>query len=567
MKIESIDQDVRILLSSSYYRIPRFQRPYSWDQENIAEFWEDIVQENPGEYFIGSMVVYKDSKNYLDIVDGQQRLTTITILLCVLRDVFMDQMFSDLAEGVHSLIERKNIENKPEYILSTESSYPFFQDHIQKMGVPEISIEPLAEEINLQKAYTQLGNYVEGIVRSVEQDTTKNDEAKKIELEKKLKIIRNNILDLNLILIQLDNEDDAYLVFETLNTRGKDLSITDLVKNHLSKHIKPSNASIDSMKIIWEKMLETIQSSSSDINSDTFIHHYWLSKYEYLPSKRLFKSLKKQVKKEDAKDFLDSLEENAHYYRSIHEPTYGEWKSQESRIEEALNSFSLFKIKQQTPCVLSLVRSFRQDLIRKKHLEDALVAIEKFHFSFTAITSQRSSGGISHMYASLARRLHEKTERQDAVEIIKELKTKLKERIPSFDEFKALFPELIYTNNISKQRKLMKYVLIGFHRDLNKSLITDYDQMTIEHIFPQSKMTKEMNDSIVGQIGNLILIPHELNNKLDNKSFNQKKQILIKNGVKLPESISMAKKWDKKTIQNRTNLMAKKAYDEIWRIQ
>jgi uncharacterized protein with ParB-like and HNH nuclease domain len=60
MKIESTDQEVRTMLSSGYYRIPRFQRPYSWDRENIQDFWEDVIQENPQDYFIGSMVVYKD---------------------------------------------------------------------------------------------------------------------------------------------------------------------------------------------------------------------------------------------------------------------------------------------------------------------------------------------------------------------------------------------------------------------------------------------------------------------------------------------------------------------------
>ncbi len=63
MKIESTDLDVRTMLSSAYYKIPRFQRPYSWDLENIQEFWDDIIRDNPPDYFIGSMVVYKDGNS------------------------------------------------------------------------------------------------------------------------------------------------------------------------------------------------------------------------------------------------------------------------------------------------------------------------------------------------------------------------------------------------------------------------------------------------------------------------------------------------------------------------
>ena len=122
MKIESTDQDIRTLLSSGYYRIPRFQRPYSWDRENIEEFWDDVIRDSPTDYFIGSMVVYKQGNQVYGVVDGQQRLTTITLLLCVLRNTLSNHGLSDYAQGIHSLIERKNIDNKPEYILTPETS-------------------------------------------------------------------------------------------------------------------------------------------------------------------------------------------------------------------------------------------------------------------------------------------------------------------------------------------------------------------------------------------------------------------------------------------------------------
>ena len=95
MKIESTDPDIRNLLSSGYYRIPRFQRPYSWTQENIQDFWDDVVKDAPENYFIGSMVAFADGKQRFGIVDGQQRLTTITILLSVLRNKMHDLGLAD----------------------------------------------------------------------------------------------------------------------------------------------------------------------------------------------------------------------------------------------------------------------------------------------------------------------------------------------------------------------------------------------------------------------------------------------------------------------------------------
>ena len=172
MKIESADQDIRTMLSSAYYKIPRFQRPYSWDRENVQEFWDDVIRDNPPDYFIGSMVVYKDGNQRFGVVDGQQRLTTITILLCVLRNTLDERGFPDLAKGIHGLIERRNIDNKPEYIVSTESSYPYFQDHIQKWGLPSVKIEPLREEQNLQAAYDRLNLLVSDAIKSLDADTT-----------------------------------------------------------------------------------------------------------------------------------------------------------------------------------------------------------------------------------------------------------------------------------------------------------------------------------------------------------------------------------------------------------
>jgi len=567
MKIESTDQDIRTLLSSGYYKIPRFQRPYSWDRENIQEFWDDIVRDNPSDYFIGSMVVYKDGKQRYGVVDGQQRLTTITVLLCVLRKTLETLNLSDLAQGIHGLIERRNIDNKPEFILSTESSYPFFQDHIQKWGEPDVPVTPLKEEKNLQYAYEQLNTFVDAAVRSVNSDTTLS-ESKRIELtQQKLVAIRDALLNLKLIFVKLDDEDDACVIFETLNTRGKDLSLTDLVKNHLTKHLKSKSASVDQTKVKWERILETIEGSSVDLETDTFIHHFWLSKYDYLPAKKLFKVLKKQVTKTEAKSFLNAFVADAALYRSLHETGYGKWSKQERRIEEALKALQLFRVQQQTPCVLSLVRDYKAKKIKKKHLEEALIGIEKFHFLFTAVTSQRSSGGISSMYAALGRRLFEAFDTQAAVRVIRDLKKKLRERVPSLDEVKALFPEIIYTEKFTKQKRLMKYMLVCFSKAEASDVTIDYEAMTIEHLVPQSMIgTGNFTDAIIGQLGNLILVSEKLNERLKDKPFIEKKRILQDEGYDLPAEISTASDWTDADIVARTMKLAEQAYSSVWKI-
>ena len=567
MKIESLDQDIRTLLSSAYYRIPRFQRPYSWTRENIQDFWDDVIRDNPPDYFIGSMVVFKDGNQRFGVVDGQQRLTTIMILLAVLRNALSNVGFKALAEGIQGLIERKNIDNVPEFILSTETSYPFFQDHILKMGAPDTPVIPMKEEDNLQAAYEQFSALISGVV-DVDMKNPAVAEAKRREnAKRRLVSIRDAVLGLKVIFVKLDDEDDAYIIFETLNTRGKDLSLTDLVKNHLNKHLKPGSASVDQTKVKWERILETIEGSSAELATDAFIHHFWLSRYDYRPAKTLFKELRKKVTKAEAKGFLDSLVSDAQLYRGVHEVTFGKWTKQERGISDSLHALQVFHVSQQTPCVLSLVRAYKdQKKIKMSHLKDGLLAIEKFHFLGSAVTAQRSSGGVSAMYASLGRRLFEATNQAASLLIIKELKQKLRERIPSLEEVKALFPQIVFTDAITKQKRLVKYILSEFRKSQSPGISIDYDAMTIEHLVPQSEIgVGDFYETVVGQLGNLILVSEELNNQLANRTFVEKKKILQKKGL-LPAHLVQASTWTAKDINNRTTAMAEHAYKSIWRI-
>lgn len=556
------------MLSSGYYRIPRFQRPYSWDRDNIQDFWTDIVKENSGDYFIGSMVVYKEDGQRFGVVDGQQRLTTITILLCALRNQLTDLGLTDLAAGIHTLIERNNIDNKKEFVVSPESSYPYFQDHIQKWGKPAIACEPLKEELSLSAAFEQLSQLVREAISVVDRDSTIADTIKVSRKQGKLLQIRDALLNLKVIFIKLDDEDDAYLIFETLNTRGKDLTLKDLVKNHLTKYIKAKNPAADSAKLKWEKLIETIEGSSGELDTDTFIHHFWLSRYEYQPAKKLFKVLKKTVEARDAVPFLDGLLEDAETYRSSFEIQYKAWTKQEQRIRRALEALLVFRVEQQAPCVLSLLREYKTTKkLRKKHVEDALITIEKFHFLFTAVTSQHSSGGISAMYAALGRRLFEAADTHAAVRLISELQQKLRDRVPTKDEFTARFKTLVYTDNFTKQRKLIRYILTSLNEHVASPSPVDYEQMTIEHLVPQSQIgTAGLDDAAIGQIGNLLLISEDLNGKLKNKSFKDKKRILRDAGYPLPSEIEVASDWTAAEISARTAMLAEQAYDEVWKI-
>ncbi len=566
MKIESKDTDIESLLDGSYFHIPRFQRPYSWDDDNINEFWNDLVLNKGDDYFIGSMVVFKKAKQQFGVVDGQQRLTTITILLCVVRDHFLKLGHEDYAKGIHQLIERKDRSNKDEYVLKTETSFPYFQEHIQKYNEePDAEIDIHLEEKNLENSHKRFKKLVGLVIDSVDNDSSIPDEEKfKVKTDKLIEL-RDSVLNLNLIFVTLENEDDAYLIFETLNTRGKDLALTDLVKNLFSKHLQ-SRGAVDHAHLKWEKILETIHNSSSDISSDYFLYHFWASRYESIPLKKLFPKFKKEVTKSKAKDYLDHLVSDSKLYRSIHETTYG-WEKNEIEVSRSLSTLQMFKLSQPTPATLSLVRAYKEKKIKYAKLRDTLKSIEKFHFLFTAITSSRSSGGISAMYSSFGQKLFESVDSNEASKVIHELVSKLQKRIPSFDEFKVAFNEIIYTNANSKQKNLVRYILREFSGHFSYKYPVDFDDLTIEHIHPQSKIDDaSWPEEIIGRLGNLIFLDEDMNGRLDSKPFKDKKDILIENDYTVPDFILNSDEWEAEQVNNHTMLMAEVAYNEIWKI-
>ena len=168
MKIETLDRSVEQVLSTGYYRIPRFQRPYSWTLENLEEFWTDTIVDSGGDYFIGAVIVFATASNRFDVVDGQQRFTTLTIMLAALRDCYDKNALPKLAQGLHAFVERPNVSNDPEFVLQTETSYPYLHEHIQKHGPPDSGTGDTGpEEEALQAARRFFGFKLDAIVRTV----------------------------------------------------------------------------------------------------------------------------------------------------------------------------------------------------------------------------------------------------------------------------------------------------------------------------------------------------------------------------------------------------------------
>lgn len=569
MKITSLDKEIRKVFETGYYNIPRFQRAYSWEKEQVLEFWNDTIIDSESDYFIGSIVVYKINDELFGIVDGQQRLTTITMLLCAVRDFFNVEGFNKLAQGMHALVERPDLKFDNRFILQTETSYPYFQEHIQSFDEPEINTEIGIEELNLKKAYELIQKSIITEIEIIKSNKQLTKEKQKIDVQNKLLEIRDKILKLKVIYIELEDEEDAYVIFETLNTRGKDLSVGDLIKNQLTKNIIQKNKGVDIPKEKWKIIRDNIDSTSRDLDFDTFLLHVWLSKYEFTTTKTLYKKFKKSISKVEAKTFLDNLVTDSITYKNIFDTETRNWNKNEESLKKSLRILYGFNVTQQTPMVLSIMREYFAKRLKFKYAKEALEAIEHFHYIFTAITSQRSAGGIATMYSQFGRKLSEAKEDEVKLKVIRQLKQKMTEKIPTFEEFLASFKTLEFTNGYTKKKNIIHYTLskIDEYYSKNKGLEINYNLMTIEHLIPQSlSLKKDVDSSSVGKIGNLILVDSKTNSKLDSKVFAAKKVILQKSNIFLDNEISIAKNWNAKEIDERTIKLATVAYNNVFKI-
>lgn len=533
MKIDSGDFKLDDLLKGRTFFIPRFQRAYSWEADQVSQFWTDIIEAKGEAYFIGSMVVYSVDRSKYAVVDGQQRLTTITILLSAIRDGFTKIDEIDLADGLQVYIEQKDRNNKVVYVLETETSFPFLQEEILKKERSEIETKVGYEEEALKRAYDIFYENIDSELSNILRNKERTPEENVLAARDWLISIRDTVFDLSVILVELDNEDDAYLIFETLNTRGKDLALADLLRNHFAKFLRPKS-SVDVSKLKWSSVLDTIEESSIKLDPDTFIVHSWQSRYDFSTKAKTFPKIKARIKKTNAANHLDRFVSDANCWRSIFDTEFL-WEKREKEARRSLEAMRLFKVVQPTPGILSLVRAYQDGIIKYRTLRDTLSMIEKFHFYFNAITQSRSSGGISGMYSLFGRQVFSASDANKIGISISDLKSKLKERVPASSEFDSGFEQLLHTKTNSAQKGLIQYILRKVAAFENQPTIGHSDDLTIEHLMPQSTLKNGEKLETVGRIGNLILVDAETNGLLSNNSFTHKRAILTDRGYKLPQ--------------------------------
>ncbi len=289
------------------YIIPRFQREYSWESDELNELWDDLLDNiqykdgklAPSEYFIGSLVLVGDDDDNINIdrqvVDGQQRLMTITIAFSVLSQLFLNIGENKLSEKMHLYIMGEDTNGDPYTKLLSETPKPFFQYRIQMKNVDTTRVPSTQEEKRILAAYLFFERKL--TEKNILNEILKLFQNSDIQITyvDALKLFRDQILNCKVIYVTVKSFEDGYAIFEVLNAKGKDLTPVDMIKNSLFSILNTTEP-LDFADEKWK----SIRNSISKIpNGDmlVFYRHYWLSKYNFSTTKRLVKEFNEQIEK------------------------------------------------------------------------------------------------------------------------------------------------------------------------------------------------------------------------------------------------------------------------------
>ncbi|WP_455542049.1 DUF262 domain-containing protein, partial [Intestinibacter sp.] len=316
------------------YWIPDYQREYSWDTEaQVEDFWMDIeslIDEGRKQHFFGQIVVHvdnEDEKYY--IIDGQQRTSTSIIFLSVINNLFkeMENDYRSARNRCEDIrlkyIGRFSEEENELKLFMGKTDREYFQENIQA-GIPEDrKKENYPSHNRIKNAFLYLDKKLREKINAKE------------EIAEKYNVLnlyyKSFIEKFQVMYVETDDINEAFIIFETLNDRGKALETADLLKNHV---LRVSGNKIESVKDNWEKILDILD----NIDTTKFIRHYWNSVSSFTREKDLYKRIRDRIlTPQESEEFTFNLIKAAKVYKSLVNPNEESYFSNSTLMETLIS--------------------------------------------------------------------------------------------------------------------------------------------------------------------------------------------------------------------------------------
>lgn len=585
----------QLVASNSKFVVPRYQRGYDWKGDTqVKDLFTDLIQCMESKYdqdlFLGTMIFDvsdEKSNGRVEIIDGQQRFTSIVITLIAARE-FAKNVLQDqsLAINIQNDIQNSDVIlgsafNRLEASDTIKDTFDVMCSFEWNGSFPDTVYDEKAKRTRSIRRQTAR---VEPIFKYAYSQIQELCEEKAKEIF--IRFLRQLLHETYVIRIDVDDKSEAFEIFERTNARGKPLEVSDLLKNFLFSKSKELD---DAAEEIWDKVSE-----NSGNNILRVLKYFWISRRGSVVNRDLYRNLRTYASDIGVNRFVQELQSFTEYYRAFYSTdrkTFSDWLQSQGvsqnnmhlgEIARSVAALRVFNVTQPLPLIYAAIISFVSlpaDQRDPKALVNLLRYLESYHFINNKIC-RRIGNEVERTYASHSDRLFNGDDFKLGVT---SLLDELKDRTASREEFAANFSYLSYEN--MNDRPIIRYIfdriankgakegqrlyLVDFY-DIDAGTVSEFD---IEHILPQSVGLDE--DSVVHEIGNLIVIPKQINGILSNDPPALKFEKLLKphefaNNIKnVPQYVfefaqyaSKFEQWDEEAIKERNRFLAVQVYQD-----
>ena len=556
MLMEPANQTFKELMSNGIkYQVPRFQRDYAWTQEQWEDLWADIETIAEEEYhYMGYIVLQRKSAHDFDIIDGQQRLVTLSLVVLAAMKNIERLVEKDIEPQQNkdrlSVLRDHFIGTKSPVSLKVSSKLSLNRNnHVNFKAICSNLAVPNRRGITysnkqLNKAFSFFENQTMG--------QTGAEIAQFIE---------RVALGMMFTKIVVQDELNAYKVFETLNARGVQLSTPDLLKNYIFSTITKNNdvpeEELNELDESWAEIISQL----GETNFTDFIRYHHNFQAKLVTKKTLFSSVRKLVQTpEQAYQYLHSLNQYASVYASLLNPEEEWWNNQNNVIyktaKKYLQGFALFNIKQPFTILMTAFYQFSAE---------EFVKLCRYLY----VLSIRYN-----VVCHLSPNLQEQKYNELAIKIHKQELTRAS-HVKNSSMFKELYPDdgqffnaFEFHRMPSRQSaKKIRFLLAEIETYLGHSI--DYTQTSLEHICPYqpnewwSEHFQDGLTDIKDRLGNMVLLEKD---ELKRVGFTEKKAYYSTSPFLLARQIAAYDEWNLKSINHFQSWLADKA-TKTWAIR
>ena len=554
-----------IISNGKKHKVPKYQRDYSWEQEQWDDLWQDIVdihkstEEEREEHYMGYLVLQKHKIDEFTIIDGQQRLTTLSLIILAALQILKkssDESDKERLEVIRgryistksagSLLESYKLElnrNNDEYYRNDLANQ---SDNPRKRKIKNTERLMFKAKQFYEKAITdlkfngeQLGEFIENI-------------------------ISNYLL---FTVITVGDDVNAYKVFETLNARGVQLSTPDLLKNYLFSIIDPNYSQMNLIEQYEEKWSITLDNLGGE-DFSRFLRAFWNSRNPLATKTKLFKNIKRQITRNtEASEMLESIKESSEVYAALRNQEDELWRNisnegNKQLIKECVQVLRTFSIKQPYTILLSAY-----ERLEKRQFARICKYLTSFCIRYHAICNKPAKE-VETFYNRLAVGIHKREMN------IFSAKEALKNKMPNDEEFENAFASK--TMPTAQSVKKVRYLLIKLEKRINPNSNVEVNNstLTIEHILPKkgSKNDDYWRDQFgdlleqnTQRLGNITLLKESQNLSAGTDNFQQKKEVYRKSELKIVKKLMEYKDWNIESLNDYQKFMAKQA-TQIWKL-